>query len=57
MAANEPGKQTEPQRDDREDPVVTKITGKDLDQTIRRLSEATAPYFRPGGPLMPDESP
>jgi hypothetical protein len=39
----------------RERPIVTKVSGKELDQAIRRLSEATAPYFRSGGPLMPDK--
>lgn len=35
------------------DVIVTKISGKDMDMTIKRMSLATAPYFRPGGPLMP----
>jgi len=37
------------------DVIVTKISGKDMDLTIKRMSLATAPYFRPGGPLMPKE--
>lgn len=44
----------EPDRGRPDGPIVTKISGDDLDRTIERLSEATAPYFRPGGPLMPD---
>jgi len=47
--------QAEPDRFERERPIVTKVSGEDLDQTIKRLSEATAPYFRSGGPLMPDK--
>jgi hypothetical protein len=37
------------------DLIVTKISGKDIDLTIDRLSAATASYFRPGGLLMPKE--
>lgn len=47
--------QAQPGREKREVPIVTKVSGKDVDQAIRRLSEATAPYFRAGGPLMPDQ--
>lgn len=40
---------------DRDGVFVEKISGRDLDLTIDRLSAATAPYFRPGGLLMPRE--
>jgi hypothetical protein len=49
--------QAAPGSEKREIPIVTKVSGKDIDQAIRRLSEATAPYFRAGGPLMPDQRP
>jgi hypothetical protein len=56
MAANRRNQtQAEPDRSERERPIVTKVSGEDLDQAIKRLSEATAPYFRSGGPLMPDK--
>jgi predicted Zn-dependent protease len=37
----------------REEPLVIPVTGADLDRTISRLGAASAPYFRAGGPLMP----
>ncbi len=56
MATNERDHQDEPDRQERDRPIVTKVSAKDLDQAIRRLSDVTAPYFRSGGPLMPDKS-
>jgi hypothetical protein len=37
-------------------PLVTetKVSARDLDRVIRQMSESTAPYFRPGGTLMPN---
>jgi hypothetical protein len=47
-----PGK---PSHEESQAPLVKKVSGSDLDQAISRLSKATAPYFRSGGVLMPDE--
>jgi hypothetical protein len=31
--------------------TITKLTSKDADTSLRKLNEATAPFFRVGGPL------
>lgn len=52
---NEDQPNIKPNGDRPDEPIVTKVSGKDLDQTIERLSQATVPYFRPGGALMPEK--
>ena len=43
-----------PGEDERPLVTETKVSARDLDQVIRQMSESTAPYFRPGGMLMPN---
>ena len=31
--------------------TITKVTSQDADTSVRKLSKATAPFFRVGGPL------
>ncbi len=56
MSSNADRSKVTPDLGEDERPLVTetKVSARDLDQVIRQMSESTAPYFRPGGTLMPD---